>query len=286
ARQQTRGKYAHPQNDDHQYFSHLSLSSECSRRRSALVAHCLLLRGENWITLHINPICSSRRNVAAQAIFLVVGCNLLVGSGGVVESPAPAIAPQWIARIAAFLVLNHHEPDLGSRSPVGVAGCHLCVIGSEHFFHEDRSICELSRLAIVLGCAKGCVSDMHLVSLRIENHVRSDRLISIPVVWWLPNVPDLVHQVKTYVSAVVLRSNLVAKHEEREDEQRAKDIALCWPNALPPLTCAGASVVFADILKLWFGVHFSSACCKRSASPKSARFLGETPRNSHDGLHA
>src|SRR4030095_8009813 len=112
-------------------------SSPLKRLQLVLVTESSSLRGENGITLHVNPIRSPCRDMATEAILLVVGCNLLVGGVGVEQSPAPAVSPQRIVRIASFAVFDHHEPDFGSRSPVHVAGRHLRMIGSEHFFHED-----------------------------------------------------------------------------------------------------------------------------------------------------
>src|SRR5262249_27055686 len=163
-----------------------------------------------------NPICSSRGNVAPQAIFLVVGSNLLIGSVGFVQGPTPAFAPQWIARIAAFFVLDHHEPDFCSRSPVHVARCHLCVFGSEHFLHEDSPICELSCLAIVFRRARRGVSCVHLVTFWIKHHIRSEGLILAPVIWWFPNASGLVDQIETVV--VVLRLHFCIPGESQESE--------------------------------------------------------------------
>src|SRR6516162_390173 len=178
---------------------------QCLRSRPALVARCPLLRSENRITLHVNPIRSPRGDVAPQAILLLVCCNLLVGSVGGVQSPAPAIPPQWIVGIAAFLVLDHHEPDLGSRSPMCVPCGHRTMVRTENFFYQYGSISEFARLAVILSGARRSVGVMHLcITLWIEHRKSSERLISIPVVWWLPNVPSLIHKAKTSASVVAL----------------------------------------------------------------------------------
>jgi hypothetical protein len=45
-------------------------------------------------------------------------------------------------RIAAFRVLDQDEPDLGILRPVAIARCHLRMISSEDFLHENDAIGE------------------------------------------------------------------------------------------------------------------------------------------------
>src|SRR5215470_14414077 len=92
ARQRTYSKYAQSQNQNHDDFSHDAISFETISKLIP-AAHRCSLRGENRISLHVNPIGSPRGDVAPEAIFLVVGCNLLVGSVGFVQGPTPAVAP-------------------------------------------------------------------------------------------------------------------------------------------------------------------------------------------------
>jgi hypothetical protein len=49
---------------------------------------------EKGKTLDINPIVCLCGQVAAQAIFFVVGCNLLVGSIGLEKAPNPNRRPK------------------------------------------------------------------------------------------------------------------------------------------------------------------------------------------------
>src|SRR5262249_10993698 len=68
-------------------------------RNSALVPS---LGGENGITFDVYPIGGLSRNVTVQAVFLVVGCNLLVGCIRFEKCPSPSVTPQWVIGIAVF----------------------------------------------------------------------------------------------------------------------------------------------------------------------------------------
>src|SRR5258708_36576006 len=127
---------------------------------------------ENWITLDVDPICRLRRDMAAQAVFLVVRRDLLVRRVGLEEGPSPTVTPKWIAWVASFCILDHHEPDFRSGGPARVPSRHLCVIGSEDLFHQYGSIRVFSSLAVRLSGAGGGVVDMHLHTTG-ENGTRS-----------------------------------------------------------------------------------------------------------------
>ena len=78
--------------------------------------------------------------MAAEAVFLVVRCDLLVGRIGFEEGPSPAVTPKRIAAVAPFFILDHHEPDLRSRGPMRVSGRHSRMIGPEDLFHQYGSV--------------------------------------------------------------------------------------------------------------------------------------------------
>src|SRR5262245_24357848 len=113
-------------------------------------AHGCSLRAENWIAADVHPVGLLCRYVAAETVFLEVGGDLRVGRVGFEERPTPPVAPKWIARKAAFVVLDHHEPDLRPLGPMRVAGRQWRMAGGEDFLHEDRSIGEPFVLAIEL----------------------------------------------------------------------------------------------------------------------------------------
>src|SRR5580692_89880 len=104
--------------------------------------------------------------MAAEAVFLVVRCDLLVGRIGFEEGPSPAITPKRIAAVAAFFILDHHEPDLRSRSPMLISVRHSSVIGPEDLFHQYGCIGVLSRLAVILCGPGGSVRVVHQDSRR------------------------------------------------------------------------------------------------------------------------
>src|SRR5688572_7337633 len=122
--------------------------------KTSFVVSCCLLLGENWITLDINPVCCLRRDVAAQAISLVVSCDLLIGRIGFEKGPSPAVTPERIAGIASFFVFDHDEPLYRSRCPMRVPGRQFAVIGPEDFFDEHGSIRKLASLAVILSRAR------------------------------------------------------------------------------------------------------------------------------------
>src|SRR5438445_6770743 len=79
-------------------------------RKSASVASRCSLGGKNWITLDVDPVRGSCGNVAAQAIFLVVRWNLLVGRIGLEKLPSPSIGQHRIVVIASFLLIISNAP--------------------------------------------------------------------------------------------------------------------------------------------------------------------------------
>src|SRR6266508_4377039 len=72
--------------------------------KTTFATSCGLLRGENWITLNIDPVCCLCRDVAAQAIFFVVSCDLFIGRVGFEKGPSPAVTPERITGITSFFV--------------------------------------------------------------------------------------------------------------------------------------------------------------------------------------
>src|SRR5262249_5900998 len=99
-------------------------------RNSASFTSCCLLCGENRITLDVNPVCRLGGDVTPHAVFLVIDRHLLVGRVGLEECPSPSITPQWVIGISILVILDHDEPHLCSRGPMGIAGSQLSVIGS------------------------------------------------------------------------------------------------------------------------------------------------------------
>src|SRR5262245_50563973 len=139
--------------------------------------------------------------MTAQAILLVVSCNLLVGGIRLVQRPAPSIAPQGIAGIASFFVFHHDEPYLCPLGPMHIAGRHLTVLASENFFDQDGSICKLSILAVVLSRARHCVRVVHLGVATLGSHRKSSQnLILIPVIGRLANDPVLIDQIESVMA--------------------------------------------------------------------------------------
>src|ERR1700752_3037155 len=169
------------------------LRSPLKRFRDPLSSQCFSLRGENRITLDIDPVRAPGWDVASQAVFLVIGCNLLVGGVGFEQSPAPAITPQWIVGITSFFVLDHHEPDFRSRSPMHVAWSHLGVVCSKDFLYENSSVGKLPGFPVAFSGARRCVRGMHLVSFRIEHHVCSEGLETIPDIAGFADISSFVN---------------------------------------------------------------------------------------------
>src|SRR4030095_8290860 len=133
--------------------------------KTSFVASCCLLRGENRITLDINPVCCLRRDVAAQGIYFEVSCDLFIGRIGFEKGPSPAVTPERIAGIASFFVFDHDEPHFGSRGPMPLPGRQCAVIGPEDFFDEYGSIRELASLAVILSRARRSVGVVALPPL-------------------------------------------------------------------------------------------------------------------------
>src|SRR5215813_14421283 len=143
--------------------------------------------------------------MTTKAVLLVVSCNLLIGCIRLVQRPAPSITPQWIAWIAPFFVFDHDEPYLCPFSPMHIAGRHLTVLSSENFFDQDRSICKLSILAVVLGRARQCVGVVHVGVATLSSHRKSSQHLKlIPVIGRLANDPALIDQIKSIEASVVL----------------------------------------------------------------------------------
>src|SRR5258708_6392375 len=161
-------------------------------RKSVRVASSCSLGGQNWIALHVDPICRSCGDVAAQAVFLVVRCDLLVGRVGLEQRPSPSITPQRVVGIASFFVFDHDEPHLCSRSPMCVTRCHLSVVGSEDFFDQDCAVGKLPLLSVILSRTGRGVGEVHLIALRVEHGICSERLVVVSVVAGLANVSRLV----------------------------------------------------------------------------------------------
>src|SRR5262249_5502168 len=143
------------------YFSN-QFPSACSFRR------------ENRVTLNIDPVGGLGRQVTAYTVLLIVSCDLLLGCVCFVESPSPAVAPQWIAGIESFVVLDHDEPHLRGLGPVRVAGCHRSMVRGRRLFCQHGAIVHLPHFAVVFSRARGCVRDMHLLCVWISNQVRSE----------------------------------------------------------------------------------------------------------------
>jgi hypothetical protein len=103
------------------------------------------LRGENWEALDVDPFCRSRRDVARQAVLLVVRCDLLVGPVGLEQGPSPPVAPSarplrcpvifisllLIASIGPVpnggLFSRQHSAYAAGRSTICQNGCHAEV---------------------------------------------------------------------------------------------------------------------------------------------------------------
>src|SRR5579864_3324229 len=164
---------------------------------------------EHRITLNVDPICRLSRDMAALAVFLVISRDLLVRRVGFEESPSPTVTPKWVAWVASFCILDHHEPDFRSGGPMRVPSCHSCVIGSEDLFHQYGSVCVLGSLPKVISGAGRSVGEMHLVALRIENGVGSERLIRVAVAAGLADISRLVDQIKSVEARIRLRLGLL-----------------------------------------------------------------------------
>src|SRR5262245_23035104 len=130
----------------------------------------VLFRSQHWIALHVDPVCFLRRNVAAKTVLFVVSCNLLIRRVPIEECPTSSISPHRIAGVATFAVFDHYEPNLPSRSPMGVARRQLTVIAAEDFFDQHSAIGKLSILAVVLSGTWRRVRVVHLdVAIQISD---------------------------------------------------------------------------------------------------------------------
>src|SRR5215470_6008936 len=97
----------------------------------------------------------------------------------------------------------------------------LRVIGSVDFFHEHGAIRKLACLAVILSRSGRGVGNVHLVPLRIEHCICSKRLVIIPKISRLANIPCLVHQLKAVEATGALGTDwsIAAQGDEREDER-------------------------------------------------------------------
>src|SRR5579864_903396 len=186
---------------------------------------------EHRITLNVDPICRLSRDMAALAVFLVISRDLLVRRVGFEESPSPTVTPKWVAGVASFCVLDHHEPDFRSGGPMRVPSRHLCVIGSEDLFHQYGPVWIFASLPEILGGARGSVGEMHLVALRIENGVGPERLILVAVVARFANVSRLVDQIKS-ILRIRLRLGLLMTTQNGERDNDDRPTAQQVPNAV------------------------------------------------------
>src|SRR6266481_639399 len=165
-------------------------------RKSVRIASSCSLGGENWIPLHVDPIRRSCGDVAAQAVFLEVRCDLLVGRVGFEQRPSPSITPQRVVGIASFFVFDHDEPNLCSRGPMCVTRRHLSVVGPEDFFDEDGAVGKLPILSVMLGRTGRGIGEVHLVSRRIQHCICPKHLVMVAIVSWLLNISRFVYQSK------------------------------------------------------------------------------------------
>src|SRR6266576_4245464 len=136
--------------------------------------------------------------MTAEAILFEVGCDLLIGRIGFEKCPSPSISPQRVIGEPIVGVLDHHEPHYGFiRSPTCVACRHLGVIGRERFFNEYGPIGKLAILSVILSRTRRSISDVHFsVTIWTGGTVGSEKLVKVPIVRWLANIPCLVNQVE------------------------------------------------------------------------------------------
>src|SRR5215471_5035521 len=125
----------------------------------------------------------------AEAIFLVIGCHLLVGCVGLEQSPTPPIAPQWAVRVAVLRIFDLDEPLHYLGSLMRVTGGKFGVIRQEDFLHQHCAIWKFASLAVIRGRPWGSICHMHLISLGVDDCVRSEEFVLIPVVGGLADVP-------------------------------------------------------------------------------------------------
>ena len=120
--------------------------------------------------------------MTAEAVFLVIGCHLLVGCVCLEQSPTPPIAPQWVVRVAVLRIFDLDEPLHQLGSPLGVTRSKFGVICQEDFLHQHCAIWKLASLAVIRGRPWGSICHVHLVPLGVDDCVRSEELVLIPVV--------------------------------------------------------------------------------------------------------
>ncbi len=205
--------------------------------------------------------------MAAQAVFLVVRGDLFVGRIGFEEGPSPAVTPKWVAWVASFCVLDHHEPDFRSGGPMRVPSRHSCVIRSEDLFHQYGPVWVLASLPKVLSGAGRSVGEMHLVALGVENGVGSERLILIAVVAGLANVSSLVDQIKPVEVRIRLRLGLLMTAQNGERDNDDCPTAQQVPNAVVEPEAP------AQIVKSLYRFHLASLQGKIGANIETPRFF-------------
>lgn len=122
--------------------------------------------------MDVDPIRRPRGNVASEAVFLIVGCHLLIGRIGLEQCPSPTVTLERTVGVPTFFVLDQYEPDFRPRGPMRVAGGHLCVIRAEHFL--DQNCTDASP-----GSAEAYRRTW------VENYIGTKGLVAIANVRWL-----------------------------------------------------------------------------------------------------
>src|SRR3954466_4254462 len=145
--------------------------------------------------------------MTAEAVLFEAGCDLLIRRIGFEECPSPSITPQRVIGEPILGVLDHHEPHYGLiRGPTGVACRHLGVIGRECFFNKYGSIGKLAVFSVILSCTRRSIGDVHLsVTIGTGGSVGSEKLVKVPIVRWLANIPVLIDQIEAVERTVALR---------------------------------------------------------------------------------
>jgi len=145
--------------------------------------------------------------MTAQAVLFEAGCDLLVGRISFEKCPSPSITPQRVIGEPILGVLDHHEPHDGLiRSPTCVACRQLGVIGRERFFNEYGPIGKLTVFSVILGRTRRSIGDMHFsVTIGTGGSVGSEKLIKVPIVRRLADIPCLVDQIEAVELTLALR---------------------------------------------------------------------------------
>src|SRR5262249_52535654 len=125
-----------------------------------------LLPFQRRISVNVDPIRGSRRNVTPQTINLVI-CRCGLGRiAGIEPRPAPTVAPQRIARMAAIFSLHHDEPafqafGMADRARRLFSGCRL-----KHLLYEYRAVGKAPVLLIGGDGAGRDIDDVELLRSR------------------------------------------------------------------------------------------------------------------------